>query len=113
MAIIGIGVDMEDIARFERAEEKLLKRVFTEGEISFCLKSARPASHFAARFCAKEAAFKALPFDGIAFKNIEVVSSKEGKPFLLVHDERAKGLDIQLSLSHTNDSAIAFVVVSG
>ena len=112
MAIIGIGVDMEDVCRFKNTEDKLLKRIFTEEELAFCFKAVNPWEHLAARFCAKEAAFKALPFKEIAFKNIEVKTSQDGKPRLAIHDERAKGLDIKLSLSHTDSDAIAFVVVS-
>ncbi len=112
MALIGIGVDMEDISRFENAEEKLLKRIFTDEELAFCFKSVKPYEHLTARFCAKEAAFKALPFDEIAFKNIEVKTLNDGKPSLVIHDDRAKGLDVKLSLSHTDCSAIAFVIVS-
>lgn len=112
MRISGIGVDIEKIERFKSVKENLLKRIFTEGEIAFCFKSANPAQHLTARFCAKEAAFKALPFKEIAFKNIEVISAADGNPSLIIHDERAKDLDIKLSLSHTLDTAIAFVVVS-
>lgn len=112
MAVLGIGVDMESISRFKNAGDKLLKRLFTKGEIDFCFKSVNPAQHLAARFCAKEAAFKALPFKEIKFKNIEVVSGGKEQPVLVIRDERAKNLDIKLSLSHSKTAAIAFVVVS-
>lgn len=112
MAICGIGVDMEKVSRFENASPALLCRIFTEAELSFCLKTVKPAIHLAARFCAKEAAFKALPFKEIAFKNIEVLSAPGAKPELKVHDKRADGLRIDLSISHTDDAAVAFVVVS-
>ncbi|MDD6172968.1 MAG: holo-ACP synthase [Elusimicrobia bacterium] len=113
MAICGIGVDMEKVSRFENASPALLNRIFTESELSFCLKTAKPAMHLAARFCAKEAAFKALPFDEISFKNIEVLSEPGKKPRLKIHDKRADVFKIDVSLSHTDDAAIAFVIVSG
>lgn len=112
MAILGIGVDMENISRFKNAGDKLLKRLFTQAELNFCFKSVNPSQHLAARFCAKEAAFKALPFKQIAFKNIEVISGGKEQPVLVIRDERAKDLDIKLSLSHSQTEAIAFVVVS-
>ncbi len=112
MAICGIGVDMEKVSRFENASPALLRRIFTEAELSFCLKTLKPAMHLAARFCAKEAAFKALPFKEIAFKNIEVLSAPGAKPELKVHDKRADGFRIDLSISHTDDAAVAFVVLS-
>ncbi len=112
MKVIGIGVDIEKIERFKSVKEALLKRIFTEGELAFCLKTSNRAQHLTARFCAKEAAFKALPFKEIAFKKMEVICDTTGKPSLIIHDDRAKGLDIKLSLSHTLDTAVAFVIVS-
>lgn len=112
MAVLGIGVDIENISRFKNAGDKLLHRLFTKTEIDFCFKSVNPEQHLAARFCAKEAAFKALPFKEVAFKNIEVICGGTKQPLLVVHDERAENFDIKLSLSHTKTTAIAFVVVS-
>ena len=62
--ILGTGVDIVDIERFRRINERLkdrfIARVFTPGEQEFCLKRRDPVPHFAARFAAKEALFKAL-----------------------------------------------------
>lgn len=112
MSVIGIGVDIEEISRFKTAGDKLLRRLFTEKELEFCLNSVNPAQHLAVRFCAKEAAYKALPFKQIALKNIEVQGGGKSRPLLVIHDGRAKDLDIKLSLSHTANTAIAFVTVS-
>ncbi|TMD51802.1 MAG: holo-[acyl-carrier-protein] synthase, partial [Chloroflexi bacterium] len=62
--IIGLGLDATDIGRIsdtiERYGERFLKRIFTEGEIAYCLRRRVPAIHFAGRFAAKEATMKAL-----------------------------------------------------
>src|SRR5439155_1845956 len=58
--IIGLGIDATDIPRIEAAiakyGERFLRRVFTEGEIAYCMRRREPAIHFAGRFAAKEAA---------------------------------------------------------
>ena len=62
--IIGLGLDATDIPRIaatiERYGERFLRRVFTDGEIAYCMRRRKPAIHFAGRFAAKEAAMKAL-----------------------------------------------------
>ncbi len=60
----GIGIEIVSIERFraamERRGEKLLHRLFTEGELKFCLGRKRPEVHLSARFAAKRSLFKAL-----------------------------------------------------
>jgi holo-[acyl-carrier protein] synthase len=62
--IIGIGLDATDISRIadaiERYGERFLDRIFTEGEIAYCMRRRVPSIHFAGRFASKEAAMKAL-----------------------------------------------------
>ena len=111
MQIINIGTDIEEVRRFEKLDKKVLARLFTKEELAYCLKSKNYAQHLAVRFAAKEAAFKALPFDKIALKKIEVLRKPCQKPQLFIHDKRAKDLIFKLSLSHTKTSALAFVIV--
>ena len=59
----GVGIDLLDIARLERALERrprLALRLFTDAERAYAASRARPGQHLAARFCAKEAVAKAL-----------------------------------------------------
>jgi len=107
MDIIGIGTDLEEVSRLARLKKPALQRVFTAAELEYCKKSAQSLT---ARWAAKEAVIKALPFDGIALKKIEIIKDKNGKPGVIVHDERAKKISFKLSLSHTKKHAIAFVV---
>lgn len=111
MQIANIGTDIEEVRRFENLDKKILQRLFTKEELDYSLKSKNKAQHLAVRFAAKEAVFKALPFDEIALKKIEIIRKPGAKPQIVVKDERAKNLIFKLSLSHTKNNAIAFVIV--
>ncbi len=100
----------------ERYGQRFLDRVFTPGEIAYC--RGRP-HNLAARFAAKEAVMKALGTGvrGVGWKDIEVVRQDSGAPAILLH-KRAKsraqrlGLEeITVSMSHSRDYAVAFVLV--
>ncbi len=107
------------LARYgERAEE----RVFTAREIAYCRGKVNPSQHLAARFAAKEAAMKALGRgigQGCSFNEIEVVSDGDSRPGLRLTggtEALAGELGVRtahLSLSHTDDHGIAFVVLEG
>jgi holo-[acyl-carrier protein] synthase len=118
------GVDLIEIARVERLlvryGERFLERVFTPAEIAYARR--RPAE-LAARFAAKEAVSKALGVGmrmiargGIGWREAEVVGDHRGKPLLRLHGraaERAEELGLSewsVSLTHTNEHALAFVV---
>lgn len=111
MQIINIGTDIEEVCRFENLDKKILQRLFTKEELAYCLGKKNQAQHLAVRFAAKEAVFKALPFDEIALKKIEVLRKPAQKPQIVIHDKRAKDLVFKLSLSHTKNNAVAFVIV--
>jgi holo-[acyl-carrier protein] synthase len=73
---LGIGIDLIEIERVERALERrprLAERLFTEAELSYARERARPGRHLAARFAAKEAVIKALG-QGVPPREIEVIS---------------------------------------
>jgi len=113
MAVIGVGIDVADIARFEEAlvrTPSLLERLFTPAE------AGRPPASLAARFAAKEALAKALGAPtGMAWHDAEVVSEESGRPrFDLRGTVLARANDlgvrsVHLSLSH--DAGIASAVV--
>jgi holo-[acyl-carrier protein] synthase len=88
MAIIGLGFDATDIPRvrdvFARYGDRFLRRVFTDGEIAYCMRHRDPVPSLAARFASKEAAMKALGTGhsrGVLWKDIEVVRH-HGPPHL-------------------------------
>src|ERR671925_1258694 len=75
----GVGIDLLDIERLERALERrprLAARLFTEAERAYAAGRARPVMHLAARFCAKEAVAKALGLTGWSFRDVEVVATE-------------------------------------
>jgi holo-[acyl-carrier protein] synthase len=118
------GVDLVEISRVERIleryGERFLERVFTPAEVLYARRRPR---ELAARFAAKEAVAKALGVgmrmmarDGIGWREAEVVGDRRGKPLVRLYGraaERAEELGLTewaVSLSHTDDHAIAFVV---
>lgn len=120
--IIGIGVDIVDVARFERLAERtprILERTLTARELRDDDGSMRTFESLAARFAAKEAVAKALGApSGLAWHDCEVVVASDGAPSLQVRAtvaERARSLGIgtwHLSLSHDGGKAVAFVIAS-
>ena len=122
--IFGIGVDVVETRRIaesiERLGERFLERVYQPGEIEYCRSMRAPASHFAARFAAKEAVSKAF---GTGFSNqvnwrdIEIRRKATGEPFVVLHSgaaELAKRLGIRtifVSLSHSDEYAVANAVL--
>ena len=114
--IIGTGIDIIEVARIEKAIERwgdnFLKHVFTDDEIAYAQNNKNPAQHFAARFAAKEAVFKAIGNDpDIHWKDIKVVNDSYGKPCCIFKDNHFK-YKISISLSHTKNYAVANAIIS-
>jgi holo-[acyl-carrier protein] synthase len=122
--IIGTGVDIVEIVRFRkvmgRSGDRFVQRVFTSGEQQFCNAHHDPVPHFAVRFAAKEALFKALGTGwakGITWQDAEVLREKSDAPTMVLHGEAqklaaAKGAHaVHLSLSHTENWAVATVIL--
>jgi holo-[acyl-carrier protein] synthase len=122
--ILGIGVDLTPVSRMQRAfeahPERLEARLFTDAERAYCRARANFGQHFAARFAAKEAALKALHVpEGLRWHELEVVNDAGGAPsFRLTGNAAAaaarQGVTrLHLSITHADDSAMAFVVAEG
>ncbi len=122
--MLTVGIDMVEITRIERVlkryGDRFFERVFTAAEIAYC-RGRSP--ELAARFAAKEAVSKALGVgmrmiarDGIDWKDVEVIGDLRGKPLVRLFGRAAQragelGLtEWAISLSHTREHAIAFVV---
>ena len=120
--IFGIGTDMIEV---ERVADKMQKPgfaelVFSAREIAYCETKAKKFEHYAARFAAKEAFFKALGtgwLNGTAFNEIEIFGDEEGKPELYLHGKTAETIaamklgKIFVSLSHLKLMATATVII--
>ena len=125
VGVIGIGIDIESIARvgglLERYGARFVERVFTPDEAAYSLRRARPAQHLAARFAAKEAAMKALGTGhsrGVVWRSIEVVR-EAGPPRLRLHGAASRHFDAVgatrslIAISHSGDFALAQVMLLG
>jgi holo-[acyl-carrier protein] synthase len=124
--ILGTGIDLLEIPRLarslERYGEHFVRKIFTEGEAAYCEARARRVEHYAARFAAKEAVMKALGTGvarGVGFRTVEVVREAGRAPEVRLHraaKARAGELGvtrIHLSLTHTDRTAAAWVVLEG
>ena len=124
--VVGVGLDLVEIARAERMIESLgdrmYDRLFSAGEANYIRSRPLPGQHAAVRLAAKEATFKALSGNELArrisWRDVEVVSDANGIPSIRLHgvaEQRARELGvtrIHVSLSHTQGMAGAVVVLS-
>lgn len=121
--IVGTGVDIAETKRIEeglaRYGDRFRDRIYTPDEIAYCERFKNKAEHYAARFAAKEAAFKALGTGwqgGIRWVDIEVRRLPSGKPELVLKgraEAAARELGVRrmaVSLSHVKHYAVAQVI---
>ena len=119
---VNCGTDIIEIDRVKDSIEKLgnpfLDRVFTKKEIDYCeSKNKQKYQHYAARFAAKEAAFKALSEKikdkfSVSWKDFEVINDEQGRPKLNVYNVNLDNIeDIDISISHCKNYAVANVTV--
>ena len=124
MEILGLGVDICEIERMERAlgrHPAMRERVFTSEERAYCDAKARPAESYAGRFAAREAVIKALGgYRGQRWQDISVTRAPSGAPSVRLEGNakaRADQLgisDVLITFTHERRSAVAFAVaVSG
>jgi holo-[acyl-carrier protein] synthase len=122
--IAGTGVDVVEIVRFrkviERLKDRFILRVFTPTEQQYCNLHRDPVPHYAARFAAKEALFKALGTGwakGVTWLDVEVQRERQDAPTMVLRGEAQKLSDAMgvqrthLSLTHSENMAIAMVVL--
>ena len=117
--MLSTGVDIIEIPRIkktlDRYGERFLKRIFTPDEIAYC-RGRSP--NLAGRFAAKEATMKALGTGvrGVGWKDIEVIRAESGAPSVKLYGrakaraEMLKVSELSLSISHSREFAVAFVV---
>jgi holo-[acyl-carrier protein] synthase len=125
--IVGLGIDAIDIARIERMiegkKDRVLRRLFSEGELRYVDSKIAPAQHIAVRLAAKEAAYKALAGNelarGIGWRDVEVLTRDDGSPELLMHGRAAQrfaeigATRSHVSLTHSQATAVAVVILEG
>jgi holo-[acyl-carrier protein] synthase len=122
--IVGTGVDITEVARIraavDRFGDRFLRRVFTPDEVRYCVSKVNAAERLAARFAAKEAGMKAIGTglrQGVTWQDIEVVRVLGQRPQLRFKGKAAEFAAslgckrTHLSLSHTEEQAIAHVIL--
>ena len=122
--IVGTGIDIAEVDRIkatiERFGRRFLERVFTPDEIRYCESKANKAERYAARFAAKEAGMKAIGTGwsrGVNWRDIEVRRLPGGRPTIVFHGKAAEifaklgGVRAHLSITHTKQSAMAYVIL--
>lgn len=124
--IVGTGVDLAEVGRIREAIERygsrFVERVFTPAEIVYAEQKANRFERYAARFAAKEAGMKALGTGwrrGVRWQDFEVANLPSGKPTLCLHGIAAAVAEklgvkaVSLSMTHTNATAMAIVILEG
>ena len=116
MMIHGIGIDIIEIDRIQKAidrwGESFLKHVFNNEEIEYAKKRKFPTQHYAARFAAKEAVYKAFGDNlTLNWKDMTILNDKNGKPYCRLKNDQFKD-KILLSISHTKNYAVANALIT-
>lgn len=116
------GIDIIEVDRIQKSIEEFgdsfINRIYTVNEIEYCeSRKAVRMQHYAARFAAKEAIFKAISelLDSkfnIEWIDIEVLKREDGKPYVKLREDLQEKINsIDLSISHIKDYAVANCVV--
>ncbi len=122
---MAVGIDLVEVDRMQRMlddkGDRVLTRLLTAEERTYCLSQVRPARHVAARVAAKEAVYKALQGTpdarAIGWQDIEVVRDWDGRPGVRLTgraEARAHRLGVAtvlLSLTHSDLHAAAIAVL--
>jgi holo-[acyl-carrier protein] synthase len=122
--IVGTGIDIAEVDRIrqtiKRFGRRFTERVFTADEIRYCESKANKVERYAARFAAKEAAMKAIGTGwnrGVTWRDVEVRRSPGQRPTMAFHGRAGEffaklgATRAHLSLTHTNDFAMAQVIL--
>ncbi len=113
-----LGIDIEDISRFENKDlakdKKFLEKIFTPSELDYCYSFKNYAEHLCARFCVKEAVIKVLAYKGIKhskLNNIEVYKGELGEPYVRLLNCEYSNITIDISIAHEKTKAIAIAMI--
>lgn len=113
--IIGIGTDIVEIKRIKKAIDRwgegFLKHILTDEEIAGAKRYQQPFAHYAGRFAAKEAIFKAMRDPQFSWHDVTITNDSQGRPMCQYHRRNFKK-HILISISHSKDYATAFCIVT-
>lgn len=114
---LSVGTDIIEINRIKelinKNSDKFLNRMYTKNEIEYCeSKKEQKYQSYAARFAAKEAIYKALSNKintEYSWKDFEIINTNNGKPEIHLHLEIESLENIEISISHCKEYAVAYV----
>lgn len=119
MQILGLGTDIVEVKRIEKAINKtsvFVTKVFTSKEIEYCESKPNKYERYAGRFCAKEAVSKALGTGVRDFKlcDIEINNDSLGKPEVILYgtlESKRNNIEIHLTISHCKEYGTATAII--
>ena len=108
--MLNIGIDVQELSKFDKANNRLLKKIFTSKELKNLENNGK--QHICGLFSAKEAVIKACnPFKKLHFKDIEILHNKDGSPYAAVRKhKRINSKNLKISISHSKDYAVAVAI---
>ena len=120
--VIGIGTDIIEIDRIKDSIEKngdrFLSKIYTPSEIEYCLSKANKYQHFAARFAAKEAVYKALATgwqELLSWQEIEIFNESTGMPQVTMCGKLKEFLSddksLKISISHSKNYVVCVAII--
>ncbi len=120
--VIGIGIDIIEISRvkesIEKYGDKFLNKIYTKQELDYCLSKSEKYQHFAARFAAKEAVYKALTSgweESIGWHDVEILNQPNGMPIVNKKGKLARflaeGKNLKISMSHSRDYVACVAII--
>ncbi len=120
--VAGIGIDIIEIDRIKKVIDKynsqFLTKIFTKSEIDYCINKFNFYQHFAARFAAKEAVYKALASgwkEGLSWKDIEINNDTSGMPIVKPTGRLKEFLsdkkDLKISISHSDNYVTCVAII--
>jgi holo-[acyl-carrier protein] synthase len=121
--VFGLGIDIIEIERVKKSiqdfGDKFLNKVYTKNEIEYCSKKSNKYQHFAARFAAKEAVYKALASGwkggSMGWKDIEVLNEPSGLPKVklsgMLQEFLSNDKDLKISMSHSDNYVTCVAII--
>lgn len=120
--VLGLGIDIIEIARIKKSIDNFgknfLNKVFTEGEITYCEQKFNKNQHYAARFAAKEAVYKALASgwkEGLRWRDIEIQNDSSGMPSInpsgKLKSFLSQDTQLRISISHSENYVTAVAII--
>jgi phosphopantetheine--protein transferase-like protein len=115
-AKLNVGTDVTEIKRFRNKplnddNASFYHSIFTESELTYCMKYSDPYPHIAGIFAAKESIIKCVS-RSLKMVDIEVTHDQHGKPIAVVHFRKKKAIKARISISHTSSLAIAMAITN-